>query len=155
MHTLTTRNLADLELPSLYLRKIALFKVNLCENAKGRSAFTVQETMTVALVMPSPANMPGYKNSNDLDEVSSLTRYCFSCFCAFSAFTKCLLNCNHVQLSVSLKLVLQPLLWTTWNLLQDHTRTAHKLETLPPGDDHPRTQTMELSRLARLAKTKL
>lgn len=32
--------------------------------------------MTVALVMPHPATMPGYKNS-DLEEVHTLSRYCF------------------------------------------------------------------------------
>lgn len=33
--------------------------------------------MTVALVLSHPATMPGYKNSADLDEVHSLSRYCF------------------------------------------------------------------------------
>ena len=33
--------------------------------------------MTVAVVGPHPATMPGYNNSVDLDEVHSLSRYCF------------------------------------------------------------------------------
>lgn len=33
--------------------------------------------MTIALVVPHPATMPGYNNSVDLDEVHSLSRYCF------------------------------------------------------------------------------
>lgn len=34
--------------------------------------------MTVALVVPRPATMLGYNNSGDLEEVHSLSRYCFS-----------------------------------------------------------------------------
>lgn len=33
--------------------------------------------MTVALLVSRPGNMPGYTNTVDLDEVQSLSRYCF------------------------------------------------------------------------------
>lgn len=57
--------------------------------SKSPSALQPEDTMTVTLV-PHPGNMPGYNNSVDLDEVQSLSRYCFLLIWRLaSAFISC------------------------------------------------------------------
>ncbi|RDA92881.1 hypothetical protein CP533_2902 [Ophiocordyceps camponoti-saundersi (nom. inval.)] len=51
--------------------------------------------MTVALLVSRPGNMPGYNSTVDLEEVQSLSRYCFSYF-NLRESTPLLVSSSHV-----------------------------------------------------------
>ncbi len=81
-HSYTKQDLCQTNLPKFDLPDLQWFCLVL----------PVQDTMTVALLVSHPGSMPGYSNTVDLDEVQSLSRYCF----LFSTHRDCVFCFFHV-----------------------------------------------------------
>lgn len=81
--------------------------------------------MPVALVVSHPANMPGYNSTVDLEEVQSLSRYCFFSISNSRTF----ISSVHVAQKSCLFILLALLFFFC-----DYTRILRTIRTISPQD---------------------